>query len=238
MNKTNFISTIAPCAVSDMQRTGIPASLTIAQAILESNWGTSRLTKQANNLFGIKGKGPAGSVDMPTTEYVKGKPVKVTASFRKYLSWTESIADHSELLLKGTRDNPTRYHGVLHADYKTAAREVWKGGYATDPQYPAKLIAIMETYNLTKYDTTSKDKGDGNSMQVAELQQQLQVMQKRVDELEGQLSRLTVKDQMQTPAWAESAVQSATSAGLIDTPVQGSYDFFRMLAVLQRLKLL
>ncbi|WP_136603675.1 glycoside hydrolase family 73 protein [Paenibacillus dokdonensis] len=238
MNKTNFISTIFPCAVSDMQRTGIPASLTIAQAILESSWGTSGLAQQANNLFGIKGKGPAGSVDMPTTEYVKGKPVKVNASFRKYHSWTESVADHSELLLKGTRDNPTRYHGVLHADYKTAAKEIGKGGYATDPEYPAKLIAIMKTYNLTQYDTTDKYKGDGDSMQVAELQQQLQVMQKRVDDLEGQMSRLTVKDQMQTPAWAESAVQSATSAGLIDTPVLGSYDFYRMLAVLQRLKLL
>lgn len=75
-------------------------------------------------------------------------------------------------------------------------------------------------------------------MQVTELQQQLQEVQKRVDELEGQLSRLTAKDQMQVPGWAESAVQSAAATGLIDTPVQGSYDFYRMLTVLQRLKLL
>ncbi|MED5018935.1 glycoside hydrolase family 73 protein [Paenibacillus chibensis] len=237
MNKTDFISTLAACSVSDMQRTGIPASLTIAQAILESNWGTSGLAQQANNLFGIKGKGPAGSVDMPTTEYVKGKPAKVTASFRKYHSWTESIADHSELLLKGTRDNPTRYHGVLHADYKKAAEAVWKGGYATDPEYPAKLIRIIETYQLMQYDTTDNEKGDADPMQTAELQQ-LQDLRKRVEDLEGQLSRLTAKDQMQTPAWAESAVQSAVATGLIDTPVQGSYDFYRMLAVLKRLKFL
>lgn len=235
MNKNDFISTLAACAISDMPQTGIPASLTIAQAILESNWGSSGLAQQANNLFGIKGKGPAGSVDMPTTEYVKGKPVKVAASFRKYHSWTESITDHSELLLKGTRDNPTRYHGVLHADYKKAVEAVWKGGYATDPEYPAKLIRIIETYQLMQYDTTQK--GDADPMQTAELQQ-LQDLRKRVEDLEGQLFRLTAKDQMQTPAWAESAVQSAATAGLIDSPVQGSYDFYRMLAVLQRLKLL
>ncbi|KHF35876.1 Exo-glucosaminidase LytG precursor [Paenibacillus sp. P1XP2] len=175
MDKNSFITSIAPCAISDMRRCGIPASLKIAQAILESNWGTSGLTRQANNLFGIKGKGPAGSVEMPTTEYVQGKAVKVTAAFRKYNSWTESIADHSNLLLNGTRDNPARYHGVLHADYKKAAEEVWKGGYATDPKYPAKLIAIMEEYNLPQYDNHANAKGE-EGMQNAELQKQLQAM--------------------------------------------------------------
>lgn len=85
MNPNEFIATLALCAIADMQSTGVPASLTIAQATLESNWGTSGLALQVNNLFGIKGKGTAGSVEMPTTEVVNGKAVMVAASFRKYI---------------------------------------------------------------------------------------------------------------------------------------------------------
>ncbi|MNJ49688.1 glucosaminidase domain-containing protein [Paenibacillus bouchesdurhonensis] len=70
MKDSDFIAKIAAYAVADMQDTFIPASLTIAQAALESAWGASGLTSKANNLFGIKGTGPAGSVTMPTTEYV------------------------------------------------------------------------------------------------------------------------------------------------------------------------
>ncbi|EJL44035.1 muramidase (flagellum-specific) [Brevibacillus sp. CF112] len=157
MTQQEFIAKIAPAAVVDMKKTRVPASLTIAQAILESNWGKSGLTQRANNLFGIKGTGPAGSVSMPTTEYVKGKPIKVNANFRKYNSWAESIADHSALILKGTKDKPTRYHGVLGADYKTACHAIWKGGYATDPAYPQKLIGLIERYGLAKYDVDKTD---------------------------------------------------------------------------------
>lgn len=158
MTQQEFIAKIAPAAVADMRKTRVPASLTIAQAILESNWGKSGLTANANNLFGIKGTGPAGSVQMPTTEYVSGKPIKVNAAFRKYNNWAESIADHSALILKGTRDKPTRYHGVLGADYKTACHEIWKGGYATDPAYPQKLIGLIEQYGLAKYDVDKSQK--------------------------------------------------------------------------------
>lgn len=69
MKPLEFIARLAPVAVQDMRKYGVPASLTLAQAILESNWGTSGLTQKANNLFGIKGTGPAGSVTMQTTEY-------------------------------------------------------------------------------------------------------------------------------------------------------------------------
>lgn len=157
MTQQEFIAKIAPAAVADMRKTRVPASLTIAQAILESNWGKSGLTQRANNLFGIKGTGPAGSVSMPTTEYVNGKPVSVQANFRKYNNWSESIADHSALILKGTRDKPTRYHGVLGADYKTACLKIKEGGYATDPTYAQKLIALIEKYELHKYDVDKSD---------------------------------------------------------------------------------
>ncbi len=152
-----FIDKIAAYAVEDMKKTRVPASLTIAQAILESNWGKSGLTQKGGNLFGIKGKGPAGSVTMPTKEFVGGNWITIGAAFRAYNNWGESIADHSALILNGTRDKPNRYHGVLGADYKTAAHEIWKGGYATDPSYPKKLIQLIEKYDLHKYDTIEEE---------------------------------------------------------------------------------
>lgn len=136
-----------------MKNTFIPASLIIAQAALESNWGTSGLTKKGNNLFGIKGKGPAGSCTMPTTEYVKGKPIKVDAAFRAYNNWGESISDHAKLILNGVSWDRNKYKKVIGVDGKTAAREIQKAGYATDPKYADKLIAIMDEYNLYQYDT-------------------------------------------------------------------------------------
>lgn len=157
MKQAEFISKIAPAAVEDMKRTGVPASLTIAQAALESGWGESGLTKKANNLFGIKGMGPAGSVNMPTTEYKPDRtPYQIEAAFRAYHNWAESIEDHSKLVLNGTKDKPKRYHGVLNADYKTACHEIWRGGYATDPKYPQLLMGIIEQYGLMKYDEQGK----------------------------------------------------------------------------------
>ncbi|MED1790365.1 glycoside hydrolase family 73 protein [Brevibacillus laterosporus] len=152
MKPQDFIDKIAPGAVADMKKTRIPASLTIAQAILESAWGESGLTKKGNNLFGIKGTGPAGVCAMPTKENYNGQWTTITANFRAYNNWGESIADHSKLILNGTRDKPTRYHGVLGVDYKTACYAIHKGGYATDPGYPGKLIGLIEKYSLAKYD--------------------------------------------------------------------------------------
>lgn len=90
-----------------MQRSRIAASLTIAQAALESGWGNSGLTVKANNLFGIKGSGPAGSIAVRTTEYLNGKPVQVTAAFRAYNDWGESVADHSALIVGVSRGTAT-----------------------------------------------------------------------------------------------------------------------------------
>ncbi|WP_205590204.1 glycoside hydrolase family 73 protein [Brevibacillus laterosporus] len=152
MRPQDFITKIAPNAVVDMKKTKIPASLTIAQAILESAWGESGLTKKGNNLFGIKGTGPAGVCAMPTKENttVNGQLSQLISELTT--TGGESIADHSKLILNGTKDKPTRYHGVLGADYKTACHVIHKGGYATDPGYPGKLIGLIEKYGLAKYD--------------------------------------------------------------------------------------
>lgn len=152
-DKLAFVKKIAVFAIADMKNTFIPSSLIIAQAALESAWGTSGLTKKGNNLFGIKGKGPAGSCTMPTTEYVNGKPIKVDAAFRAYNNWGESIADHTKLILGGVSWDRNKYKKVIGVDGKTAAREIQKAGYATDPKYADKLIAIMNEYNLYQYDT-------------------------------------------------------------------------------------
>src|SRR6185312_10540687 len=93
-----FINLVAPGAVAAQQRYGVPASVTIAQAIEESAWGRSSLAAQYHNLFGIKGTGPAGSVTLPTQEYQNGSWVTTDAHFAVYHNDAESIADHAELL--------------------------------------------------------------------------------------------------------------------------------------------
>ncbi|AIQ18052.1 hypothetical protein H70357_16220 [Paenibacillus sp. FSL H7-0357] len=261
MTETEFISRIIPYAVEDMKRSHIAASLTIAQAALESSWGNSSLTVKSNNLFGIKGSGPAGSVAVRTTEYRDGKAVKVTAAFRAYNNWGESVADHSALIIGGVSWNHTLYSKVIGADGKKAAREIAAAGYATDPKYAAKLIQIMNTYNLYAYDEIKEE--DEMS---AEDKQKLASLEKELKDLRILLSDLAVsRDMLKTdvqehgqaitsaterlsliegrmvmnvPAWAESAVSAAVAAGLLDTPAGGSLDFYRVLTVLHRAGLL
>lgn len=257
MKPHEFIAKIAPAAIEDMRRHGVPASLTIAQAILESNWGKSGLTQKANNLFGIKGTGPAGSITMPTDEYRGQTRYTTNAKFRKYHSWDESIEDHTRLILNGTRDNPKRYHGVLWADYKTAATEIWKGGYATDPGYPPKLISIIEKYDLDQYDRQGREEEDMMKIEtltaeVKKLQEQVRLLTdqhskqgKLVDKQESQIKKLQkTVDSLQkrhtyetVPVWAEPAVEAALKVGVIQDK-EGSYDFYRMITVLYRLGLL
>jgi len=143
-----FISLIAPGAIAAQQHWGVPASVTIAQAIDESGWGRSKLAAQDYNLFGIKGKGPAGSVEMPTGEYVDGKWVTVNAAFRSYHNIAESIADHAELLAT------SGYYQRAMADRAVpdAFANDLTGIYATDPEYGANLIALMKLYNLYRFD--------------------------------------------------------------------------------------
>jgi flagellum-specific peptidoglycan hydrolase FlgJ len=146
-----FISLIAPGAVAAQQRYGVPASVTIAQAIEESAWGQSSLAARYHNLFGIKGAGPAGSVTLPTQEYENGSWVTIDAQFAVYHNDAQSIADHAELLATSgyyTRAMADRAHADAFANDLT-------GVYATDPDYGANLIALMKLYNLSQYDTAT-----------------------------------------------------------------------------------
>ena len=143
-----FLATLKPYVVYDMKTTGILASLTAAQAFIESNKGNSGLTQKANNLFGIKGEYNGQSVTMPTTEYYNGVKTKVNAKFRKYPSWLESVADHSRLF------NTSKRYANLRGctDYKAACIYVQQDGYATSPTYANTLISTIEKYKLYEWD--------------------------------------------------------------------------------------
>lgn len=144
----SFFAKLKPFVLADMRSSGILASLTAAQAFIESSKGNSGLTQKANNLFGIKGAYCGNSVRMWTTEYVNGSPVRVLAAFRAYPSWKESIADHSDLFNRLKRYENLR--GLT--DYKLACKYVKADGYATSPSYESSLLSVIDRYKLYLWD--------------------------------------------------------------------------------------
>ncbi|WP_239256175.1 GW domain-containing glycosaminoglycan-binding protein [Listeria ilorinensis] len=152
-DQQKFINSLVSQAQADQRQYKLFSSITLAQAILESGWGKSDLATKANNLFGIKGSYNGQSYLVPTLEYINGQWVTINANFRKYPSWSASVHDHTMLLVNGTSWDPAHYSKVVNAKtYQEAANELQKAGYATDPNYPAKLINIIETYDLDQYD--------------------------------------------------------------------------------------
>ncbi|RCK81581.1 MAG: N-acetylmuramoyl-L-alanine amidase-like protein [Candidatus Ozemobacter sibiricus] len=145
---SEFCRLLGPVARESMRVTGVPASVTLAQAALETGWGAATIG-DAKNLFGIKGTGPAGSITVPTREYINGRYVTVQGTFRKYHTWRESIDDHARLLTTAPR-----YRNCManKHDPDQFARELQKAGYATSPTYASTLISIMRQYNLYQYD--------------------------------------------------------------------------------------
>ncbi len=148
-----FITSLAPEAQRLQLTYHILPSVTIAQAILESDWGTSRLATQYHNLFGVKGTDPNTSQTLSTKEYQNGQWIEIHARFQVYSSNTAALEAHAKLIAQGTTWNPQQYqHVVAASDYKTAAAALQQDGYATDPTYAKKLINVIETYKLNQYD--------------------------------------------------------------------------------------
>ncbi|WP_036098201.1 glucosaminidase domain-containing protein [Listeria floridensis] len=148
-----FINQLLPRAQEIQKEHNILTSVTLAQAILESNWGESALAQKGNNLFGVKASAGAPIVNMTTKEFQDGKWIEIKANFRKYQSWNESLDDHAALFLNGTSWAKDKYRSVIEAkDYKAAAQAIMDAGYATDPTYASKLTSLIETYDLTSYD--------------------------------------------------------------------------------------
>lgn len=144
----SFLNKIHDDVIADMKETKILASLTAAQALIESNKGNSGLTRECNNLFGIKGSYQGQYGEFWTTEYVNGVAVRVKAKFRKYPDWISSIHDHSALFT-----NSKRYKNLVGCtDYVKACTNVKNDGYATSPSYTQTLIKTINTYKLYLWD--------------------------------------------------------------------------------------
>lgn len=151
----SFLKEFRPYAIADMRASGILASQTAAQALIESNHGDSGLTTKANNLFGIKGAYNGQSVTMMTTEYYNGVKHRVQQPFRKYPSWQESVNDHSAMF-----NRMSRYANLRNCqDYEEACLNVQKDGYATaidpktgKPNYGSTLMAPIRKYKLWMWD--------------------------------------------------------------------------------------
>ncbi|WP_052471482.1 glycoside hydrolase family 73 protein [Apilactobacillus kunkeei] len=146
----NFISTISPIAQSIANSNNLYASTMVAQAALESGYGTSYLTQIANNLFGIKSFDGTG-VKLKTSEYnSKGQAYSTYAYFKSYNSVVDSLQGYATFLTVNSR-----YANVFKSQAKDgieAATNIQKDGYATDPSYATKLINLIKTYNLTALD--------------------------------------------------------------------------------------
>lgn len=164
MSNEKFIESVGAIARKDMIETGILASVTIAQAILESAYGTSDLAVNACNFFGMKcslsGNTWSSAWDgeskynKKTAEQKKdGTVYYIFADFRKYPDMETSVRDHSLYLLQAKKQANLRYEGLKgEKDYKKAVQIIKDGGYATDVKYVEKICNIIEKYDLTKYD--------------------------------------------------------------------------------------
>lgn len=146
----DYIETYKDVAQSNMKKYGIPASIILGQAILESGAGTAPLSEQANNHFGIKcHKDWLG-------ESIKYDDDSIAECFRKYYNASDSFRDHALFLTKGSRYS--FLFKLNKTDYKAWAKGLKAAGYATDVQYPAKLIGIIERFQLYQYDGVEIDK--------------------------------------------------------------------------------
>lgn len=149
-----FFQKIKPMVIKDMQENKILASLTAAQAFIESSKGNSGLTRECNNLFGIKGTYNGQSGTYWTTEYYNGVATRVRAAFRKYPSWQDSIGDHS-----GMFNRMARYKNLRGlTDYQKACIYVKQDGYATSPTYTNTLFTTINNYQLYSWDAEALGK--------------------------------------------------------------------------------
>ncbi len=143
MTVEEYVQTYKDAAIAQMKRLGVPASIILAQGILETECGNSDLVKQSNNHFGIKCKSNWTGMSVSHTDDAPNE------CFRKYASAEESYRDHSDYLF-----NTPRYASLFQlspTDYKGWAHGLKRAGYATNPRYPQILISNIERYNLQQY---------------------------------------------------------------------------------------
>ena len=151
--QSGFLKMAVPLAQAAQRRWGVPASVCLAQAILESGWGYSRLSRDCNNFFGMKGAG-AGTVTLRTHEYLGGNLEEVSAQFSRYDSPADSFDDYARLLAGDPRYLPAMR---VAGDPEQFAAQLALCGYSTNARYGAILLALMQRYDLTQYDITPDD---------------------------------------------------------------------------------
>lgn len=150
ISESQYINKYSELAVKEMKRVGIPASITLAQGMLESGNGNSTLARKSNNHFGIKCHNDWNGKRVYHDDDRKGE------CFRHYKSVYKSYIDHSNFLT-----DKSRYASLFQlktTDYKGWAKGLKKAGYATDPKYSSRLIHIIEENNLQRFDTGVKIK--------------------------------------------------------------------------------
>lgn len=173
LTSEQVIAKVGHLFTEDQKKTGILASVSFAQFILESAYGSSELAINANNVFGMKtslsgntwpGSTWTGDIyTKETSEYINGAYKKVTADFRKYSCVEDSIEDHSAYLLGAKKGTEYRYKGLKgEKDYKKAFEIIHEGGYATSPTYVENLCDVVEKWNLTKYDLKEGSEDESN----------------------------------------------------------------------------
>ena len=140
-----YVNRFAALAVTEMYRSGVPASITLSQGLLESRYGLSALAAEGHNHFGIKCHNDWKGKSMKVDDDAKGE------CFRVYDADIDSFHDHSDFLRY--RDRYKFLFDFAITDYKAWANGLKKAGYATDPAYPAKLIKLIEDYGLSRFDT-------------------------------------------------------------------------------------
>lgn len=169
LTEAQVIEKVSPLFTADQKKSGILASVSMAQFILESGYGKSELVQGANNCFGMKkslsGNTWGGSTWDGSSVYTKktkeqnadGSYVTITADFRRYVCVEDSIADHSAYLLGAKNGSKLRYDGLKGCtDYKKAVQIIKDGGYATSLTYVDKLCSIIERWKLTQYDVAGE----------------------------------------------------------------------------------
>lgn len=152
--QAKFVNAIAPAAVAIAHEQGIYPSVIIAQASLESAWGTSGLAKNYNNLMGTKGSWNGNSVTTRTREVYNGQSVYIDAGFSVYDSWKDSLNRYGHLLRDGIKGNSEFYKGTWRENASTYQEATaWlQGRYATDTSYASKLNQTISSFNLDQFD--------------------------------------------------------------------------------------
>jgi flagellum-specific peptidoglycan hydrolase FlgJ len=148
MLRDKFLSSAIVAARAASAVSGFPAGITVAQAALESNWGASQLARDAQNYFGIKAHGGRPFIELPTTEFVAGKALHLTARFTRYVSMEECFTDRDAIIARVSVYAEAR---AAAGDPEAFARVLAKH-WATDPEYAEKLLHTYRAENLAALD--------------------------------------------------------------------------------------